>query len=784
MITLVVSTDSVLSAGLDRDVRVENEPGARLFTLRSASELRDGIPAGGERVVQESPARPWIATGSVELDALYALALEEAAENSVDQIADKSYRNGESLRLDAFQTGRLWYYVWTRDLSYACDLGLARFDPVRALSSLRFKVSPLKRGIDGFSPQIVQDTGSGGSYPVSTDRVVWALGARAAVTESADPSDFLPFAYEALVGTLEQDALLVRDPTDGLYRGETSFLDWREQTYPEWTARDVLPIAQSKALSTNVLYFAAMETAAVLAGKLSRDDEAERWRSKARELRAAIRKKFLGDLPPPAFILCGDTSEVAVQRRDLLGESLAILHGVTEEDEASRLSESYPFGPHGPSVVWPHSRTVPIYHNLGIWPFVSAYYVKAAAMAGNNEGVAEGFRSLVQGSAANLSNMENLDWAGGTASGSYEGLRGPVINSQRQLWSVAGFLSAVQDVLFGFDATTDGVAVSPVIPRSLKDRFFPASDTIRLDNLQHRGQRHDITVRLPATSDGEEFQVGSVTLNGKKVSGRVPHADLDAENRWDVELVPAEVKSVAGVRLVSPSQVQEVFAPSTPSWRGDGIRIEGRQVTLDYVGAADGEEYQIYRDGRVVAEGVESDSWTDPEPLAVSGPYPEYAVAVVESTSGNVSYPTPFRRAVPSSEIVTADFQQGGDLVELDVPRDGDYILSFSYTNSAGEIGTGITCGVRNVEIAEGNGLTVFSGYTIFPQTGGAEDFRRSSSLRVPLRKGRHEVRLKSGGRAINMSYLAANESFTEFEGGGSKPFNGVEIKSALLEAR
>ena len=56
----------------------------------------------------------------------------------------------------------------------------------------------------------------------------------------------------------------------GLYRGETSFLDWREQTYPAWTRDNVVFIAQSFALSTNVLHYEALQLAAKLAGTARR----------------------------------------------------------------------------------------------------------------------------------------------------------------------------------------------------------------------------------------------------------------------------------------------------------------------------------------------------------------------------------------------------------------------------------------------------------------------------------------------------------------------------------
>ncbi len=60
---------------------------------------------------------------------------------------------------------------------------------------------------------------------------------------------------------------MVFDAQVGLYRGETSFLDWREQTYPDWTREDVRFIGDSYALSTNVLHYQALQLAERLAGK-------------------------------------------------------------------------------------------------------------------------------------------------------------------------------------------------------------------------------------------------------------------------------------------------------------------------------------------------------------------------------------------------------------------------------------------------------------------------------------------------------------------------------------
>ncbi|MFW7379185.1 MAG: hypothetical protein ACOH5I_10290 [Oligoflexus sp.] len=66
---------------------------------------------------------------------------------------------------------------------------------------------------------------------------------------------------------------MIYDPTDGLYRGGQSFLDWREQSYASWCKEDVLAISLSKALSTNVLHYEALRLTARLTAMLGCDGQ-------------------------------------------------------------------------------------------------------------------------------------------------------------------------------------------------------------------------------------------------------------------------------------------------------------------------------------------------------------------------------------------------------------------------------------------------------------------------------------------------------------------------------
>ena len=136
-------------------------------------------PESGKAI--DIPAQPMrTRTASPMFDGLFALAQAELAKAQVESLSDNAYDNGRPIPCPCFETGEKWRYVWTRDLSFAADLSLAELRPERTRNALRFKLSDLRAG----APQgtyVVQDTGSGGSWPISSDRVVWFLAARGLV---------------------------------------------------------------------------------------------------------------------------------------------------------------------------------------------------------------------------------------------------------------------------------------------------------------------------------------------------------------------------------------------------------------------------------------------------------------------------------------------------------------------------------------------------------------------------------------------------------------------------
>jgi len=800
-------------------IKLMRDGDLRSYDLSTNVELRDNNPPGQQITISEAPDRANIRTGNLLFDGLYAMANSEALANSVSQISDRAYDNGNPIQIDAFQTGESWKYVWTRDLSYSLYLALAGFDPARAVDSLLFKASVLKPTVaGGFENQIIQDTGSGGSYPVSTDRVVWAMGAAKTLTylAPAERQEFLEKAYPILSETIEQDRQLVFDPKDGLYRGEQSFLDWREQTYPGWTKGNVLPIAMSKALSVNAANYFLLKTTAEYAGQLNRRDEQSKYSTWANDLKEAINRNLYDRKAGlyRSYLLSDDGSyETPVDRYDLLGESLAILFGIADQAQAESIIKNYPIGPFGPPVVWPQEKSVQIYHNQSIWPFVTAYWLKAAQKADNVNAVDAGINSLEELAAFNLSNMENYDFVSGRSHSTDGPRKGPVIDSRRQLWSVAAYLSMVQDTVFGLETSTTGIRFQPYVTAKLRNGTFESTDVIKLCGFAYQGTQSQVNVHLPpvgSISNGA-CVVDRMELNGKPLTSDFVKADfLKHSNVWDIFLkAPTSAPADTPLRIVDVSNERAICGPIQPVWADGpqgGLEIDTGHVALNFrEDQTENVTFNIYRDGQLCAQGVKDTKWVDPLSDDYQTTVHSYAVAAVDASSGTVSHLTPSRtyRAGDQEQIIDAkDIRnQGGNLVgnshfenwgapsdkletsSFQVKYPGRHLIRVQFSNGAGPVSTGITCAVKKLEILKaGSEEPIASGYLVMPQSGDWTRWDMSSSVSAILNPGdNYSIRIAEDNYSHNMSYMKNNDSYTAGTGGGNKSSNYVNIASVYV---
>jgi hypothetical protein len=796
------------------------DPEARLrsYTHSTTMTLRDPVPQHTRYA--ERADLPMLRSGNLAFDALFALAADEMRQDSVNEIRDGNYNAGAALPCDCFETGEKWHYVWTRDLSYAADLGLALLDPQRVRNSLEFKLAGYREGLtkapqvagtnDGL--QIVQDTGSGGSWPVSTDRVTWAFAAEETLRMLPldERAAFAARALTALSNTIENDRIAAFDARDGLYTGEQSFLDWRDQSYAAWITDDLASMAGAKSVSTNAAHYQALRLAARLAQDAGDAVRATRYAAWAAELKTSINARlWLPDAGMYSSLTAAHFDGAPLHKFDWLGQSLAILTGIASEEQARSILARYPHGPMGPPVIWPQQPGMPVYHNRAMWPFVTAYGLKAAALAGNAAVADAAYASLVRGAALNMSNMENLEWLSGQPlllDEKNPSLIGPVINSRRQLWSVGAYLGMVIENVFGVTATDDGIHLQPFVTTKLRRETFAGTTQATLHNVRLRGARVSVRLLLPAASKEPGYhKIEQVLLNGAPSGATIPWAQLRDGDVIEIAL-GAVVTGDNAIRRVNADPYVEspvVFSPREPVI--DALERDAAGLTRLGIGAGGngaGTVYHVYRDGKQVAANVKAGASTDREPH----PFACYAVEAQFTASGNRSHHSAPRCIDNPIEIGVTDARVSSNLKPttsgmpqlanwgapqdrfevsgLRIERAGEYAFQLRYRNEANQINLGISGGVKWLAIDDADGRTVAQGVVQLPHTKparGNTPAPLSTPLQAHLQPGAYRLRL---GDFYNMSYLESNASFsgTGGTGGPSNRFNLVGVRVQRVE--
>lgn len=675
-------------------------------------------------------AYPKVSGGNPLMEAVYNMGLDEMV-NAVEP--DTTLR-----------TGKEWAGVWTRDVSYSIILSMAALQPEASMISLMKKVNP--------EGQIIQDTGSGGAWPVSTDRMIWTVAAWEIYKVTGDKK-WIEQVYPIVVRSLAKDKQTVMSE-NGLIKGETSFIDWREQSYPRWM--QTVDISQSEAMGTNVLYAAALKAASEMAEVLGKKREAATYLKESEELAEAIDKTFwMPDKGYYGMYTYGRDNKILNPRAETLGEALAILYDIAPEDRQTSISENHPTTKYGPAIFYPQISDMPNYHNNALWPFVGSYWALAQAKSGNEQGVLEGIGSIVRPAALFATNKENFNLDNGDFF--------TELNSSNMLWSLSGNLALTNRILFGIHFEKDGLRIEPFVPKAFEG-------TRTLSNFPYRGARLSITV------SGYGDKVKDLYVNGKSFNPDKGKLIPSSLLKGDVDIrVEMNNEPIAPMKI---NHVQNSKAPWTPAaWLSTEETLTSDAVPslnllqwnpLEYIA-----EYIVLRDGEEVGRTRQT-SWpaltegewqvigvaTDGTQSFASEPRSNRLRKTFEMTgekgtldSGEVSY-------MPEKGItgwygagfaetdkttpVTAEIVTDGEVLPA-----GTYAISFRYANGNGPVNTENKAAVRSLYVDGKDAGTI-----VLPQRGVAnwDDWGETNSIRVDLGQGRHEVKLVMNPEDNNMN--------------------------------
>ena len=637
-------------------------------------------------------------------EAMYNLSLEES---------QRAVEPDSTLR-----TGRSWAGVWTRDVSYSTLLAMSHIQTESAKKSLLRKVN--ERG------RIIQDTGTGGSWPVSTDRIIWSVAAWELYKVTGDMA-WLETIYPAIKQSIEDDLLTDYDPVTGLVKGESSYLDWREQEYPLWM--DPADIYNSENLGTCCVHYRALRILAEMERMFGGDDAA-RYDGYADRLRDGINKYlWQEDKGFYAQYLYGRQFLTVSPRSETLGEALAILWDVASPAQAEKICASMANQAFGTSCFFPNIAGIPPYHNDAMWPFVQAFWMKACAYAGNEKGVLHSIACIWRNAGLYLTNKENMVI--------YDGQwQGTEINSSNMLWSLSGNLSVVYSVLFGMSFEKDGLAFRPFVPKAM-------DGTRRLTAYPYRKAVLNITL------EGYGSGIAAFYVDGEKTDACLP-GSLEGEH--DVRIVLD--------RHISPSTITMVanaYSPDTPVCiRNDNM------LNWEAVGGA--RAYRVLCDGKPCGEIRENyyrmEQYGEYQVIALgNNGYESFASEPVNYVNGNLMM-VPLeafgkRESAPYSQYEGKGYlplsvnENLEVIIPVSIPQSGEYALDFLYANANGPVNTENKCAVRTLWDGQER-----LGVVVMPQCG--EDaygiWKYTPSRMVRLEEGEHLFRLTFEPENINMN--------------------------------
>jgi hypothetical protein len=632
-----------------------------------------------------------------------------------------------------FRTGKEWAGVWTRDISYSIILSMAYMQPIVARNSLMKKV---KNG------RIIQDTGTGGAYPVSTDRMIWATAAWELYKVTGD-REWLKNAYTIIKNSAADDTANVYDQVTGLVKGESSFLDWREQTYPRWM--QPADIFESMNLGTNAVHYNANKVLSEMALQLNDKESSLKYENIALKIKAGVNKYlWMNDKGYYGQYLYGRDFKMLSPRSEALGEALCVLFSVADEAKQRLVIASTPVTSWGISCIYPQISGIPPYHNNAVWPFVQSYWALAAAKAGNEKAVMESISAFYRPAAMFLTNKENFVASNGDFAGTQ-------INSSNMLWSLSGNIALVHKVLFGIEFMPDRLIFHPFVPMALKGNRS-------LSNFKYRKAILNIEMK------GYGNTIHSFMLDGKEVASATIPATLQGVHAIKI-LLGNNMSSNAAIHKVENYTSLQTPVVTLSVGELSWIKIDGAK------------EYLVFKNGKKYLQTKESmiilkDSLSN-----------EYQVVAIDEKgySSFASEPFRFLNTINTKIYEVEDFYQQSPLddkgysgkgfveisktinpvisIPVSIQQSGFYSIDYRYSNGNGPTNTENKCAVRGLYLESGK-----IGTLVFPQRGKGEwsNWGFTNSVRVYLSKGEHVIRLTFDPANENMNG-AINKAMVDY---------------------
>ncbi len=230
--------------------------------------------------------------------------------------------------------------------------------------------------------------------------------------------------------------------------------------------------------------------------------------------------------------------------------------------------------------------------------------------------------TLINGAALNLSNMENFEFTKLAVTAAKAEDR-PEIDSDKQLWSVGGYIGSVLDVVFGREANMTGIRFQPFITKKMHKNIFNGARQLQLNGLVYRGKKITVKVNLPpvGTSDDGYYSVSTAELNDAQIDRDSYIASTDLKDDKVNVFVIGLIDNTADGGTALVAKADDFYGPeplnldlTAGDWAAkkdaDGL------VKLSWTDESPaGTTINVYRNGELVkAATISGKSWKDPNP--------------------------------------------------------------------------------------------------------------------------------------------------------------------------
>ncbi|WP_026507302.1 carbohydrate-binding protein [Butyrivibrio sp. MC2013] len=672
-------------------------------------------------------------------EAVYNLSMEEAYLNMFQG------NNGT-----VFRTGTDWPKVWTRDTAMSCEYSLAALFPEISRNCALEKVV----GEEG-SLTFEQDTGTGGSYPVSDDKIITMLSVWEIYLATGDTAILDDF-YDIAENTIAQDLHVCFDSEAGLFRGETGGLDHRDKTYPDWMSEtykeSLANIAESKPAVVNIIYcevFDIMSEAARILGKDA--DTVQKWAELRDNLKKTVEERLWSEdlgiyssWEYPEYM-----GSPLAYKSDVISNGYALLFDIGSAEQLQKIAENYPLVTFGAPTVYPQKngrQGGTIYHNRGVWPGWEAVLMLGADHAGNRALASEIWDSCIYGASALLTNREVIDFTTGAPG-----------YSKRQLWSIAGTLAGYLKVLYGMEYTTDGVKFHPFVPDWMEGPF-------ELTGLKYRNA--SLNLKL----EGKGDTIRSIKVNGQEFSSDYILPG-DVTGTVNIEILVDGKSDASSYNLnddknhvTCPDLPELIYENGELKWAEKAGLSYKLWTGREYISVSGGSyrpDTSVYGAYSLVAVNADGISSEMSRPVVLNDPSNMITLEAEDGSYADGSFASSKSGYTGRGYVKDPRASSAPVTVTADLDKDGVYLLSSIY-NNVGDTTTGDACAIRSVYV---DGKDV--GSLVFPVMG--FNYQESTHLTLRLEKGRHEIKV-----------LYDNDNW--YDRNMNKAKNDVEYDSFILE--